>query len=518
MAFEIPLSLGGPVLHWELIRSTRRVWPYVLRYGYAAWLFVQFMVMLSGFAATLNAAQKTPDQLMPGDPLYSSRETPGEKFVRFSGDYLSIFLQQQILLLILVAPAVTAGALGHEKERGTLQALFGTELQSIEIVLGKLLGRLTILGQLALIGMPLYFLMGGFAGLGFGRLVLGLIQGYLVGFAFAAAAMLASVWTRQTRDAILACYAMVTVVILGTLLLLGDLPLPSWVNPLEVCQREFSPPFPDVRPAALFLHFLVWGGSGLACVGLSIWRLRHACLIQLEGVGRTPLKLLWLFRPPLRGNPVRWRETHIIGLAPLPWLRMVPKWMAMLGVLAFSTILMLSAMSGILGQGFFPALRTLDFAMLRSEFAGYEPTRVYQELVVMGVILLFLGPLVVAVRCAGSISEEKRRKTWEDLVVTPLTFDEIVQGKMWGVLAATTPYLIMYALPMLGLSLMVGIGGVSVTLVFVSGTWFAMFLAASLGMAYSAGELQTRTKDQSLIHYLRQANAPAQAHTEGTVN
>ena len=67
---------------------------------------------------------------------------------------------------------MTAGALGHEKERGTLQALFGTELQSFEIVLGKLLGRLAILGQLGLIGLPLYLLMGGFAGLGLGRLLL----------------------------------------------------------------------------------------------------------------------------------------------------------------------------------------------------------------------------------------------------------------------------------------------------------------------------------------------------------
>ena len=209
----------------------------------------------------------------------------------------------------------------------------------------------------------------------------------------------------------------------------------------------------------------------------------------MEGSTRKVVKLLWLFRPALRGNPVRWRETHIIGLAPLPFLRMVPKWMAMLGVFAFSFILVLSALSSILGQGFFPALRTLNFDILRMEFGQYAPVRVYQELAVMGVILVFIGPLVVAVRCAGSISEEKRRKTWEDLVVTPLTFDEIIQGKMWGILGAATPYLAMYALPMLGFSLMVGAGGVMLTLLFVGGAWFLMFLAASLGMAYSAGEL-----------------------------
>jgi ABC-type transport system involved in multi-copper enzyme maturation permease subunit len=489
MAFEVPLSLGGPVLHWELIRSTRRIWPYLLRYGYAIWLLLQFIVLISGFAGSVRAAMSEEGYGGPGYTLPRSGETPGAKFVRFAGDYVALFLQQQIVVLVLLTPAITAGAIGHEKERGTLQALFGTELQSVEIVLGKLLGRLAVLGQLALIGLPLYLLMGGFSGIEMGRLLLGLLQGYLVGFAFAGAAMLASVWTRQTRDAILACYAMVTVVILGTLLLLGDIPLPSWVNPLEVVQREFSPPFPEIRYGKLLLHFLVWGGAGLLCAGLSIWRLRHACLVQLEGSARKVVKLLWLFRPGLRGNPVRWRETHIIGLAPLPWLRMVPKWMAMLGVFAFSFILVLSGLSGVYGQGFFPALRSLDPEVIRLVTYSFTPARVYQELAVIGVILLVIGPLVVAVRCAGSISEEKRRKTWEDLVVTPLTFDEIIQGKMWGILSAATPYLIMYALPMLGFSLMVGTGGVMVTLLFVGGAWFLMFLAASLGMAYSAGEL-----------------------------
>jgi ABC-type transport system involved in multi-copper enzyme maturation permease subunit len=486
MTWEIPLSLGGPVLHWELVRATRRFWPYLLRYGYLCWLLIQFALLLAGFAARLRTEEAQPFTT-PQPPHVE--ETPGEKFVSFSQEYVSLFLYQQLAFLVLVTPAVVAGALGHEKERGTLEGLFGTELRPAEIVFGKLIGRLAVLGQLLLQGLPLYLLMGGFSGLSLGRLLLGLVHSGLLAFAMAGATMLSSVWTRQTRDAILACYAMVTLTFLTILTLLGNLPLPIWLNPIEVVQREFTPPYVGLRPATLLLHLLVWVLAGVVCVALAIFRLRHACLVQLEGVGRRPLRVIWMLRPRIRGNPVRWRETHVLGLAPLPWLRMVPKWMAMLGVLAFALILLLSGLSSILGQGFFPAILRGDFALLEIMFSQFERVRGFQEIAVMGIILVIIAPLVVGVRCAGSIGEEKRRKTWQDLVVTPLTADEIIQGKMWGVLNAATPYLFMYMLPMLALGVMVGMGGTMLVLGFIAGAWILMFVAASLGMAYSAGQL-----------------------------
>jgi ABC-type transport system involved in multi-copper enzyme maturation permease subunit len=486
MTWEIPLSLGGPVLHWELLRATRRLWPHLLRYCYAGWLLLQFIILISGFMATLRASE-----MEDFDPLLRvvSEETRGAKFIRFSQDYVSLFLHQQLIFLVLVTPAVVAGALGHEKERGTLEGLLGTELKPSEIVYGKLLGRLAVLGQLFLIGLPLYMLMGSFSGLALGRLFLGLLQAAALALAMAGATMLSSVWTRQTRDAILACYAMVTLTFLGILTMLGDLPLPTVLNPIEVLQREFSPPYQGVGTSTVVLHLAVWSLSGAACVALASLRLRRACLLQLEGVGKKPLRLMWLLRPGIRGNPVRWRETYVIGLAPLPWLRMVPKWMAMVGVFSFSVILVLSALSSLVGPNLFHYLWHAEFSTLRGLFPLVERSRVFQEITVMGVVLLILGPLVVGVRCAGSIGVEKRRKTWQDLVVTPLTAEEIIQGKMWGVLAAVVPYLVMYAMPMVAFSALAGVGGVLLAIGFLGGAVVAMFLAAALGSTAAEREM-----------------------------
>src|SRR4051812_43166729 len=56
----------------------------------------------------------------------------------------------QLVMVLLVAPAVTAGAIGHDRARGILAQLAVTDLSRGEIVLGKLGSRLApTLGLLA---------------------------------------------------------------------------------------------------------------------------------------------------------------------------------------------------------------------------------------------------------------------------------------------------------------------------------------------------------------------------------
>ncbi len=47
------------------------------------------------------------------------------------------------------------------------------------------------------------------------------------------------------------------------------------------------------------------------------------------------------------------------------------------------------------------------------------------------------------------MAEEKRRNTWHDLLLTANSFREITTGKMWGILQATLPYVVAYALPVM---------------------------------------------------------------------
>ncbi len=60
----------------------------------------------------------------------------------------------QLVLLLLAAPAATAGAVCLDKARGTLTHLLMTDLSNAEIVLGKLAARLVPVLGLAASALP----------------------------------------------------------------------------------------------------------------------------------------------------------------------------------------------------------------------------------------------------------------------------------------------------------------------------------------------------------------------------
>jgi hypothetical protein len=106
----------------------------------------------------------------------------------------------------------------------------------------------------------------------------------------------------------------------------------------------------------------------------------------------------------------------------------------------------------------------------------------------MGIVLIVVGTILVGIRCGNSISEEKRRKTWEDLVLTPLTIAEIMGGKRRGILVAACSPLIAYALPMFGLAALGGTTGFVSAAVWATLAFVAMIAAAFIGMAVAEGD------------------------------
>src|SRR5205085_184618 len=69
------------------------------------------------------------------------------------------FLLVQFIVLTLLTPAYTAGAVAEEKERRTLDFLLATDLRNSEIILSKLLARLANLSMLLLTGLPIVGLL-----------------------------------------------------------------------------------------------------------------------------------------------------------------------------------------------------------------------------------------------------------------------------------------------------------------------------------------------------------------------
>jgi hypothetical protein len=106
---------------------------------------------------------------------------------------------------------------------------------------------------------------------------------------------------------------------------------------------------------------------------------------------------------------------------------------------------------------------------------------------------------VVGVRCGNSITEEKRRKTWEDLLLTALPLEEIKRGKKWGVLQATVPYLVAYSLPMFALAALERGSELIVAAAWLLGTCMALLGVAAVCIELSeVEEVPTRPRTHRL--------------------
>lgn len=140
----------NPILERELRASGRRTSTYVMRMLYAgafsigAILAVVAMFEQSSFDTSATRRAQSMSQV-------------GEATVLFVGWF-------QFVTLVLLAPIMTSPSICEEKQRGTLGALMTTPLTAIQIVLGKLTGRLYQVLLLALISVPLLFAVRVFGG------------------------------------------------------------------------------------------------------------------------------------------------------------------------------------------------------------------------------------------------------------------------------------------------------------------------------------------------------------------
>jgi ABC-type transport system involved in multi-copper enzyme maturation permease subunit len=483
--------VGGPVFRNEITRAARKTGWRVLGYCYAAWLLVQFVTVVSDSSPTV----------LPAWPVLADRYSHlGHQRAKMwarkthAHDYLTLLLHQQLLVLLLLTPAVTAGVLGHDKERDTLGALFITKLNPWDIVAGKLFSRLTLLGGAGLAALPPLIVAAVISEVGIGRLLLAIAQAAVLTFALGAACLLCSVWTRRSGDAILACYATIILVYLGLQIVGSIFALPRWLEPLEMLDMLCRPG--DTYGGEIAAHLTAWFGVGACCLVLSAWRLHPAYIRQL---GWRPRRWLWAFRRPIGNDPIRWREQYVIGLTPFPWLRMVPGWMAMLGVFGFSCVVAATGLDSIYwGLGFRDAFQTGDFSrMLTILQTSSNQDRVRTEVHIMGWVLVVIGGIVVGARCSNSIADEGRRKTWDELRLLPLSLDDILISKMVGVLFATIPYLLMYALPMFAIAALNGLAGIGLVLVWLLASCLVFAGAAVVGTQFSASSERARGRGET---------------------
>ncbi|MBX7106602.1 MAG: ABC transporter permease, partial [Gemmataceae bacterium] len=399
-------------------------------------------------------------------------------------------------LMVVVTPAITAGALGHEKESDTLLALFGTGLTSAQIVIEKFIARFTVLCQALVIVAPILTYLALVGGMPPLRFALAIAQILAVTFALAGVCMLCSVWTRRTSDALLGCYSAMIIVALIDQVYTAYAPWPAWLNPFAMLD-EILNSGRKFRAATIVYHVAIFLVIGLLCLVVSVYRLRPAALRQGE---QRSGKWLWAFRRPIGEDSIRWREQHVFGVAALPWLRAIPRSLALFGTAAFALILVGTAIDSSIARSFFPFLRAGMWSEAFATLVNVNYDRVISELMVQGMALLVIGGVTVAARSLNSVTEEKRRKTWDDLAITPRSVNEILSSKRRGIFDAALPHAMVYAVPMVLMSVLAGWSGLLICVGWLLAAVVAFYFLSLFFMPMDVSREPTRPRSKPVVN------------------
>jgi ABC-type transport system involved in multi-copper enzyme maturation permease subunit len=343
---------------------------------------------------------------IPDDPATITRND----LARIGAAFFIAIAGTQLGLVLLAAPAYTAGAICMDRARGILAAMLVTDLSCLEIVMGKLSARLVpVLGHVlaTLPILALAMLLGGIDPLTVAGSVLVTVAVALFGCSLA---LVISIWGNRAHEVMLVTYLTLAVLSLALPLWLWDPadwglgPAPSWLEQTNPFWLAFAP-YLSQSSVSMSSYFWFFVGSVVQCCLLTVLgalTLRATALPTNERVRRS--RSTWLRWPRfnflLDLNPVLWREWH--RGASSRWMRVV--W----------------------GLYFGGSLVATWFAL--SEHEGARP----EKIALVNAFQFAIGLLLVSVSSVTTLFEERVRGSLDILLVTPLLTSDIVSGKWLG--------------------------------------------------------------------------------------
>ena len=307
MAKQISL---GPMFEWEWLAVSRRWQWYAAR-----------ALFVAGLLGALTLVWWSRTSRSPLRSVQAQAEV-GRLFC-------GAMTTTQLAMILLAAPAATAGAICIDRARGTLAHMLVTDLSSAEIVLGKLAARMlpVLLIVVCIVPIPaLGSLLGGIDPELVGGAVLVTLGAALTG---CSAALAVSNWGTKVHEVLLATYAAWAFWLLalpiwwgGRLLIRGVTAPPAWLhkaNPIWLVAAPFL--WPGSASPGDQVAFFGWSLlASAALVAIAVSQLRP--LAAREGSrprsrSRSPVR--WRFPdglarlapgPTIDANPVLWREWH----------------------------------------------------------------------------------------------------------------------------------------------------------------------------------------------------------------
>jgi ABC-type Na+ efflux pump permease subunit len=489
------LKLFGPVLFYDLMCIARRRRYFLIRCVYAL-----AMLAILGWVWFVWWIEGT----------HRSRGSPSE-IAAFASSFFYTFMVVQFLVVCVLTPAYTAGAVTDEKEKKTLEFLLATDLRNREIVLSKLSSRLASLGMLLLTGLPILGFLQFLGGVDPGLVLAGYAGTLATMMSLAAVSILFSVVVRKSRDAIILAYLSVfayfTLWVLTLLIPAAWLTFPSvgswnspvtlgdlvhWYNAGNILEAVFNrlgfarsrgaSTLNEVLPGVLTDYVVFHAVIVLICASWAVLRLRAIALKETYGKQqKSTIAVRLLGRPAVGRRPMIWKE-----LFAEPGLRF--HWLGKVFVVVLVIASLLPAVI-IIGRFIEEILTRQSYS---PKWRGYsdpygdlaQAMNIWVRCVGTGVACLLL--VGVGVRAANSITGERARQTFDSLLTSPLDSNDILFGKWLGsVLSVRWGWLWLGTIYGLGLIT----GGVSpLALPLLLGGWLILAaFVASLGMWFSTG-------------------------------
>jgi ABC-type transport system involved in multi-copper enzyme maturation permease subunit len=420
--------LAGPLLTRELLTTPRKWQHFLLRAGYVGVLAI---LMYTAGQATFG---------------FQKIRGVGD-VARFGGYVFGLLAVVQLSLVIAASLLFSANTVAQEKDRRTLVLLLMTDLSSLELVLGKLLGSLLPVWTLILVSLPVFLIL---------RLLGGIELAQVLWLALlcCATALLAGAWgtfVAYWRDKTFQTLAVTTIgaglflgLVEAALVIAGDDSAAgrwlSMLNPYRGLNALLDPfanqpnvAIPTISAAGPCLMLLM---ASLGLTAWTTWRVRiwnpsRAAYEQVreqvtaEGTTRVRQRLIW-------SNPVLWREicTRAYGRR--------------MAVIKVAYLLL----AGLLALWIIrePPASPLVMGMLTRSGAAFA-------------MLVVVGLLLVTAQAVTSLTSERDGQTLELLLVTDLTAREFIFGKLGGIFYNSKEVLVV---PLLFLVAFAARGGLSV--------------------------------------------------------
>lgn len=191
----------NPILRRELLSSQR------------SWRMPVLIIVYNGLMLLLIAGAYT---LSGGEYALTGSSGIDLNFMR--GMYYFVAFSQLVLLLLMI-PAVTAGGISGERQRGTLDILLVSVKNPWQLVSGKLQAGVYAFIILILSSLPLYAIIGVYGGLGVLEVMGTLLTLLVMAVTYGALGLAFSAWFKKHQSAMVISYVAVFLISVLTIIL-----------------------------------------------------------------------------------------------------------------------------------------------------------------------------------------------------------------------------------------------------------------------------------------------------------